>query len=120
MMAGKLRKSRYHFATLCCSSSLHGLMLHVEMLQIACWLAGKLLTRCLVLQGRKSAASFAQRHFLSEQILETIRDMRSQFGSMLADTKLLAKPSKGFERAGSWTDDPSQIWNFYSKHVAVV
>ncbi len=49
-----------------------------------------------------------------------IGDMRSQFGSMLADTQLLAKPPRGLEQAGPWIDDQSQLWNFYSKHVAVV
>ncbi|KAK9842413.1 hypothetical protein WJX84_005272 [Apatococcus fuscideae] len=71
-------------------------------------------------QGRNAQRSFAQRHFLSEQTLEMISDMRNQFGSMLADTRLLARPAKGFERSGSWIDDHSEIWNLYAKHVAVV
>lgn len=71
-------------------------------------------------QGRNAQRSFAQRNFLSEQTLEMISDMRNQFGSMLADTRLLARPAKGFERASPWIDDQSKPWNIYAKHVAVV
>ncbi|KAK9850459.1 hypothetical protein WJX84_011404 [Apatococcus fuscideae] len=72
------------------------------------------------MQGRNAQRSFVQRHFLSEQTLEMISDMRNQFGSMLADTRLLARPAKGFEQASPWIDDQSKPWNTYAKHVAVV
>lgn len=72
------------------------------------------------MQGRSAQRSFVQRHFLSEQTLEMISDMRNQFGSMLADTRLLARPAKGFAQASPWIDDQSKPWNTYAKHVAVV
>ena len=72
------------------------------------------------MQGRSAQRSFVQRHFLSEQTLEMISDMRNQFGSMLADTRLLARPEKGFAQASPWIDDMSKAWNTYAKHVAVV
>ena len=80
----------------------------------------RLMTQLRWLQGHNAQRSFAQKHFLSTQTLEMISEIRNQFGSMLADTQLLARPAKGFERTNSWIDDQSQAWNTYAKHVALV
>ena len=69
--------------------------------------------------GRQEARVFARKHFLSEQTLEMLVDMRWQFACMLADSKLVSgspRKSKGRE----WMDDPKQPFNAHASKQAVV
>ena len=62
---------------------------------------------------------FARKHFLSEQTLEMLVDMRWQFACMLADSKLVEGSSRG-SRGHDWMDDPKQPFNAHAAKPAVV
>lgn len=69
--------------------------------------------------GRQGARVFARKHFLSEQTLEMLVDMRWQFACMLADSKLISgnpRSSKGRD----WMDDAKQPFNVHANKQAVV
>lgn len=73
--------------------------------------------------GRQAGRAYARKHFLGEQTLEMLADMRWQFATMLADTRFIAGPSGGGRRgpkAAAWADDPSKPWNAYATQPAVV
>ena len=69
--------------------------------------------------GRQGARVFARKHFLNEQALDMLVDMRWQFGCMLADIKLVS-PGKGGGRSWDWMEDPKQAFNVHANKQAVV
>lgn len=77
-------------------------------------------------KGLKAAQHFCNSYFLSSSVMHMIRDMRIQFGSLLADIGLinLAKKyqihGKRKEDIDSWFSDSSQPFNKYSCHSSVV
>lgn len=62
---------------------------------------------------------FARKHFLSEQTLDMLVDMRWQFACMLADIKLIGGNS-GRSKGREWMDDPKQPFNAHANKQAVV
>ncbi|KAL4654864.1 hypothetical protein ACB092_01G411400 [Castanea dentata] len=77
-------------------------------------------------KGVKAAQHFCSSYFLSGSVMYMIRDMRIQFGSLLADIGLINSPKKyqidrrKKENLGSWFSDASQPFNKYSHHSSVV
>lgn len=76
--------------------------------------------------GVKAAESFCNSYFLSSSVMYMIRDMRTQFGTLLADIGLIDLP-KNYQIGGkwkgkldSWFSDTSQTFNMYSNHSSVV
>ncbi|KAL3158036.1 hypothetical protein ABBQ32_011644 [Trebouxia sp. C0010 RCD-2024] len=69
--------------------------------------------------GKQGARVFARKHFLSEQTLEMLVDMRWQFACMLADTKLIAANSRS-SKGRDWMDDAKQAFNVHANKQAVV
>lgn len=77
--------------------------------------------------GKKGAGTFARKHFLSEQTLDMLRDMRAQFATMLADIGF-ARGSRSGRNVGDgqatgqrhWYDDRSEPFNKHASHPAVV
>ncbi|KAL8151665.1 hypothetical protein V2J09_021473 [Rumex salicifolius] len=76
--------------------------------------------------GARAAQKFCSSYFLSSSVMHTIRDMRVQFGMLLADIGLISLPKKNQVRESrrqslvSWLSDMSQPFNKYSQHSAVV
>lgn len=77
-------------------------------------------------RGAKAANQFCNTYFLSSSVMYMIRDMRVQFGSLLADIGFINLP-KPFLTAGkmkdqldSWFADSSQLFNMYSQHSSIV
>ncbi|KAM6598187.1 hypothetical protein CsatA_008711 [Cannabis sativa] len=76
-------------------------------------------------KGVKAAHHFCSSYFLSSSVLYMIRDMRIQFGTLLADIGLISFP-KNFqvgrkrENIDIWLSDPSQPFNMYSHHSSIV
>lgn len=62
---------------------------------------------------------FAKKHFLNEQAVDMLVDMRWQFACMLADIKLVT-PGKGGGRSRDWMDDLQQPFNAHTSKQAVV
>ena len=62
---------------------------------------------------------FARKHFLSEQTLDMLVDMRWQFACMLADSKLVEGSSRG-SKGREWMDEPKQPFNAHAAKPAVV
>ncbi|KAM7252349.1 hypothetical protein ACFE04_024232 [Oxalis oulophora] len=76
-------------------------------------------------RGNRAAQQFCNSNFLSSPVLHMIRDMRTQFGTLLADIGLINLPSsyrrtKKKEVIDSWLSDTSQPFNRYSNHSSVV
>ncbi|KZV48665.1 hypothetical protein F511_10351 [Dorcoceras hygrometricum] len=75
--------------------------------------------------GVKAAQKFCSSHFLSSSVLYMIRDMRIQFGTLLADIGLINIPKdyqfgrKKKEKLDSWLSDLSQPFNKHSSHLVV-
>ncbi|XAR56314.1 RNA helicase [Bertholletia excelsa] len=76
--------------------------------------------------GVKAAQHFCGSYFLSSSVMYMIRDMRIQFGTLLADIGLINLP-KNYQTEGkkkvkfeSWLSDTSQSFNLYSHHSSVV
>lgn len=69
--------------------------------------------------GRQGAKVFARKHFLNEQAVDMLVDMRWQFACMLADIKLVT-PGKGGGRSRDWMDDAKQPFNAHASKQAVV
>ncbi|MFS7919695.1 putative hydrolase [Helianthus anomalus] len=76
--------------------------------------------------GSNAAERFCKSYFLSSSVMYMIRDMRVQFGTLLADIGLIELP-KNYQNGGKWKDqldswfsDTSQTFNVYSNHLSVV
>ncbi|XP_022027581.1 DExH-box ATP-dependent RNA helicase DExH7, chloroplastic isoform X2 [Helianthus annuus] len=76
--------------------------------------------------GSNAAERFCKSYFLSSSVMYMIRDMRVQFGTLLADIGLIELPKnyqnggKWKEKLDSWFSDTSQTFNVYSNHLSVV
>nr|GFB22326.1 DExH-box ATP-dependent RNA helicase DExH7, chloroplastic isoform X2 [Tanacetum cinerariifolium] len=76
--------------------------------------------------GAHAAERFCKSHYLSSSVMCMIRDMRVQFGTLLADIGLIDLPKnyqsggKWREKLDSWFSDTSQAFNVYSNHSSVV
>ncbi|XP_076947486.1 DExH-box ATP-dependent RNA helicase DExH7, chloroplastic isoform X2 [Bidens hawaiensis] len=76
--------------------------------------------------GSNAAERFCKSYFLSSSVMYMIRDMRVQFGTLLADIGLIELPrnyqigGKWKEKLDSWFSDTSQTFNVYSNHSSVV
>ncbi|KAF5733174.1 ATP-dependent RNA helicase putative isoform 1 [Tripterygium wilfordii] len=76
--------------------------------------------------GVKAAQQFCKSYFLSSSVMYMIRDMRKQFGTLLADIGLINLPKsyqiggKKKEDLDSILSDISQPFNRYSHHSSVV
>ncbi|KAL7119617.1 hypothetical protein ACP275_02G073900 [Erythranthe tilingii] len=79
--------------------------------------------KTLSVEGVKAAQRFCSTHFLSSSVMYMIRDMRIQFGTLLADIGLINIPKVGWkrkEKLDNWLSDLSQPFNKYSSHSVVV
>lgn len=77
-------------------------------------------------RGVKAAQNFCNSYFISTSVMYMIRDMRVQFGTLLADIGLISLP-KSFQVGGRkrenldiWLSDASQPFNMYSYHSSIV
>nr|CRL16786.1 ATP-dependent RNA helicase [Rhododendron simsii] len=76
--------------------------------------------------GVKAAQRFCSSYFLSSSVMYMIRDMRIQFGTLLADIGLINLPKnyqvggKKSDKLESWLSDMSQAFNIYSHHSSIV
>ncbi|RID44875.1 hypothetical protein BRARA_I01640 [Brassica rapa] len=77
-------------------------------------------------RGMKAAQRFCESKFLSSSVMRMIRDMRVQYGTLLADIGLINLPKTG-EFAGRkkenldvWFADQTQPFNMYSQQPEVV
>ncbi|XP_031281011.1 DExH-box ATP-dependent RNA helicase DExH7, chloroplastic-like, partial [Pistacia vera] len=77
-------------------------------------------------KGAKAANQFCSSYFLSSSVMYMIRDMRIQFGTLLADIGLIDLPKKyqaegkKKEKLDSWFSDKSQPFNMYAHHSSIV
>ncbi|KAI4375529.1 hypothetical protein MLD38_013387 [Melastoma candidum] len=81
--------------------------------------------RILKEKGMKAAQHFCNSYFLSSSVMFTLRDMRIQFGTLLADIGFLSLPSNhktGLkkDKVDSWLSDPSKSFNLNSGHSQIV
>ncbi|KAL6515211.1 hypothetical protein OROHE_018843 [Orobanche hederae] len=79
--------------------------------------------KILSVHGVKAAQNFCSSHFLSSSVMYMIRDMRIQFGTLIADIGLINVPKFGWkkkEKLDNWLSDLSQPFNRYSNHSVVV
>ncbi|KAI4298953.1 hypothetical protein L6164_032458 [Bauhinia variegata] len=82
--------------------------------------------RILTERGVKAAQQFCTQYFLSSSVMYMIREMRTQFGTLLADIGLITLP-KEYQMDGkkkgnlnSWLSDASQPFNIYAHHSSIV
>ncbi|XP_057861727.2 DExH-box ATP-dependent RNA helicase DExH7, chloroplastic isoform X2 [Cryptomeria japonica] len=74
-------------------------------------------------RGGTAAREFCKSYFLSNSALYMIRDMRLQFGSLLADIGFIKLPKvdcKKNDEIYKLLDDLSQPFNIYAQHSAIV
>ncbi|KAJ7968010.1 ATP-dependent RNA helicase [Quillaja saponaria] len=76
-------------------------------------------------KGVKAAQIFCSTYFLSSSVMYMIRDMRIQFGTLLADIGLITLPKNHqFDRKKGnldiWLSDASQPFNMYSHQSSIV
>ncbi|CAE5962523.1 unnamed protein product [Arabidopsis arenosa] len=77
-------------------------------------------------RGMNAAQRFCESKFLSSSVMWMIRDMRVQFGTLLADIGLINLPKTGEflgrkkENLDVWFSDPTQPFNMYSQQPEVV
>lgn len=75
-------------------------------------------------KGAKAAREFCHANFLSISTLIMLRDLRTQFASLLADIGFLTFPQDGKSKHGTgfekWVDDMRQPFNFNSLQPSVV
>ncbi|XP_031390935.1 DExH-box ATP-dependent RNA helicase DExH7, chloroplastic [Punica granatum] len=76
-------------------------------------------------KGGKAAQQFCSSYFLSSPVMFMIRDMRVQFGTLLADIGLINLPKnqigiKQKDNLDIWLSDKSQPFNMHSHHSSVV
>ncbi|KAI3710897.1 hypothetical protein L2E82_40693 [Cichorium intybus] len=76
--------------------------------------------------GAREAEKFCKSHFISSSVMYITREMRVQFGTLLADIghiELLKNyqiGDKWKEKLNTWFSDTSQTFNVYSNHSSVV
>ncbi|CAH9121887.1 unnamed protein product [Cuscuta epithymum] len=76
--------------------------------------------------GAKAAQRFCNLYFLSNSVMYMIRDMRIQFGTLLADIGLIEIPKsfqisgKRKEKLGSWLSDTAQPFNVHANHYLIL
>ncbi|CAJ1940435.1 unnamed protein product [Sphenostylis stenocarpa] len=82
--------------------------------------------RILTEKGSKAAQRFCNSFFLSTSVMFMIREMRIQFGTLLADIGLITLP-KAYQKHGkkigsldNWLSDASQPFNIYAHHSTVI
>ncbi|XP_020965227.1 DExH-box ATP-dependent RNA helicase DExH7, chloroplastic [Arachis ipaensis] len=89
-------------------------------------LAYKRWERILTEKGAKAAQQFCNSFFLSSSVMYMIRDMRMQFGTLLADIGFITLPKddkldrKKLGSLDSWLSDASQPFNAHAHHLSVV
>ncbi|KAF5184522.1 Dexh-box atp-dependent rna helicase dexh7 protein [Thalictrum thalictroides] len=76
-------------------------------------------------KGAKAAQNFCNSFFLSSSVMYMIRDMRIQFGSLLADIGIINLPrtfqtGKMKDKLDRWFSDMIQPFNKYSHHSSIV
>ncbi|KAL2904576.1 DExH-box ATP-dependent RNA helicase DExH7 chloroplastic [Bienertia sinuspersici] len=75
-------------------------------------------------KGVKAAQNFCRLHSLSSSVMYMIRDVRVQFGTLLADIGLIHLPEdyQGRKKGNldAWFSDASQPFNKHATHYAVV
>ncbi|XP_021743071.1 DExH-box ATP-dependent RNA helicase DExH7, chloroplastic [Chenopodium quinoa] len=75
-------------------------------------------------KGVKAAQNYCKRHSLSSSVMHTIRDMRVQLGTLLADIGLIHLPDdyQGRRKGNldGWFSNASQPFNKHANHCAVV
>lgn len=77
-------------------------------------------------RGGKAAQQFCSSHFISSAVMYMIKDMRIQFGTLLADIGFIKLPmdyqikGKKKDHLDGWLSDNSKPFNMYSKHPSVV
>ncbi|CAD5178567.1 unnamed protein product [Musa acuminata subsp. malaccensis] len=82
--------------------------------------------RILHQDGTRSAQQFCRSFFLNSSVMYTIRDMRVQFGGLLADIGLVDLPKHllSYERRkdklDSWFSDMSQPFNLNANHPSII
>ncbi|PKU84361.1 putative pre-mRNA-splicing factor ATP-dependent RNA helicase [Dendrobium catenatum] len=83
-------------------------------------------SRILHENGSTAAYRFCNSFFLNSSVMYTVRDMRIQFGNLLADIGLITLP-KNFKGDGrskdkleSWFADMKQPFNVHAMHSAVI
>ncbi|VFQ59026.1 unnamed protein product [Cuscuta campestris] len=76
--------------------------------------------------GAKAAQRFCSLYFLSNSVMYMIRDMRVQFGTLLADIGLIEMPNtfqiswKRKEKLDSWLSDTLQPFNVHANHNLIL
>ncbi|KAK7348503.1 hypothetical protein VNO80_23061 [Phaseolus coccineus] len=82
--------------------------------------------RILTEKGTKAAQKFCNSFFLSSSVMSMIREMRMQFGTLLADIGLITLP-KDYQKHGkkigsldNWLSDASQPFNIYVHHSSII
>lgn len=82
--------------------------------------------RILHENGSSAAYRFCQLFFLNSSVMYAIRDMRIQFGSLLADIGLITLPKyfkddgRSKDKLESWFADMKQPFNMHAMHSAVI
>ncbi|KAK7265506.1 hypothetical protein RJT34_33126 [Clitoria ternatea] len=82
--------------------------------------------KILTEKGAKAAQQFCNSFFLSSSVMFMIREMRIQFGTLLADIGLITLPKdyqmdgKRVETLDSWLSDTSQPFNIYAHHPSII
>ncbi|KAJ4717401.1 putative ATP-dependent RNA helicase [Melia azedarach] len=77
-------------------------------------------------KGTRAAQQFCSSYFVSSSVMYMIRDMRIQFGTLLADIGLINLPrkyqteGKKKEELDSWFSDESQPFNMHANHSSIV
>ncbi|KAL5566445.1 hypothetical protein UlMin_029609, partial [Ulmus minor] len=77
-------------------------------------------------KGAKAAHQFCSSYFLSSSVMHMIRDMRIQFGTLLADIGIISLPQRSQfqgrkrDNLDIWLSDASQPFNMYSRHSSLV
>ncbi|XP_047333624.1 DExH-box ATP-dependent RNA helicase DExH7, chloroplastic [Impatiens glandulifera] len=77
-------------------------------------------------RGDRAAKQFCSKYFLSSSVMHMIRDMRIQFGTLLADIGLINSPKSHQvqgnrnDKLDNWFSDMSQPFNMYAHYPSVV
>ncbi|XP_010414784.1 PREDICTED: DExH-box ATP-dependent RNA helicase DExH4, chloroplastic isoform X2 [Camelina sativa] len=75
-------------------------------------------------QGMQAAQRFCDSKFLSSSVMQSISDLRIEFGTLLADIGLINLPNTGEgrrkENLDVWFSDKTQPFNMYSQEPEVV
>nr|XP_027190710.1 DExH-box ATP-dependent RNA helicase DExH7, chloroplastic isoform X2 [Cicer arietinum] len=77
-------------------------------------------------RGSKAALQFCNSYFLNSSVMFMIREMRVQFGTLLADIGLITLPKyyqmdgKRIGNLDRWLSDASQPFNMYAHHSSIL